>query len=172
MGKLRLYYDGNKTMSGNSYMDTCLTTFNGDSIILLYRKNAADDWHELSNYSKFKINNKTGFLTTDSLRFGEYVFANGHSNILTGIKENKKQQVQINIFPNPSSSVLNIAIDNFKFVSTSFIEIYDMQGKIVKHIDAFASENAISIEDFSKGTYVLSLMDKNKKVASKTFVVE
>jgi hypothetical protein len=35
-------------MSGNSYLDTCLTVVNGDSIILLYRKNAGDDWKEVS----------------------------------------------------------------------------------------------------------------------------
>jgi hypothetical protein len=47
-----------------------------------------------------------------------------------------------------------------------------MQGKALKHISAIQSENAISIEDLSPGQYILSLFDRNKKVATKTFVVE
>ncbi|MDF2452176.1 MAG: aminopeptidase, partial [Bacteroidota bacterium] len=104
--KLRLNYDGNKTMSGNSYLDTCLTVVNGDSIILLYRKNAADDWREVTGYTKFKISPRTGFFTVDSLKLGEYVFANGQSNILTGVRDvEKNKDIQLLLFPNPSSSV-------------------------------------------------------------------
>ena len=50
------------------------TIYNGDSLILLYRKNAADDWREVKNYVKFKISSKTGFVTADTLKFGEIDF--------------------------------------------------------------------------------------------------
>jgi hypothetical protein len=172
VGKIRFNYDGNKNMTGNSYLDTCLTVINGDSIILLYRKNAGDDWKEVSSYTKFKISGKLGFFTVDTLKFGEYVFANGASNILTEIKNKQKQTVQLNLYPNPSSTVLNVGIENYKLSANSTINVYDMQGKALKHISAIQSENAISIEDLSPGQYILSLFDRNKKVATKTFVVE
>ena len=170
--KIRFYYDGNKNMSGNSYLDTCLTIYNGDSLILLYRKNAADDWREVKNYVKFKISAKTGFVTADTLKFGEYVFANGHSNVLTTINETQKQGIELNLFPNPVSSILNINISNYKLTVNSIIHIYDMQGKLVKHINNINSENAISISDLAKGQYIVNLMDKSKKIASKMVVVE
>lgn len=172
IAKIRFNYDGNKSKSGNSYMDTCLTVVNGDSIILLYRKNAADDWREVSKYTKFKISAKVGFFTTDTLKFGEYVFANGHSNILTELNDKQKQLVQLNLFPNPSSTILNINIDNYKPTAASHIDIYDIQGKLVKHIETINSENSISISDLAKGQYIITLTDKNKKIASKTVVVE
>jgi len=172
VGKIRFNYDGNKNMTGNSYLDTCLTVINGDSIILLYRKNAGDDWKEVSSYTKFKISGKLGFFTVDTLKFGEYVFANGASNILTEIKNKQKQTVQLKLYPNPSSTVLNVGIENYKLSANSTINVYDMQGKALKHISAIQSENAISIEDLSPGQYILSLFDRNKKVATKTFVVE
>ena len=172
VGKIRFNYDGNKNMSGNSYLDTCLTVINGDSIILLYRKNAGDDWKEVTSYTKFKISGKLGFFTVDTLKFGEYVFANGSSNILTEIKNKQKQTVQLNLYPNPSSTVLNVSIENYKLSANSTINVYDMQGKALKHISAIHSENTISIEDLSPGQYILSLSDRNKKVATKTFVVE
>ena len=172
IGKIRFNYDGNKNMSGNSYLDTCLTVVNGDSIILLYRKNAGDDWKEVSSYTKFKISAKLGFFTVDTLKFGEYVFANGHSNILTSLKNKQSQVVELNLYPNPSSTILNVAIENYKLSANSSIDIYDMQGKTVKHISTINPENTISIEGLAPGQYILNLVDKSKKVAAKTFVVE
>lgn len=171
--KLRLNYDGNKTMSGNGYMDTCLTVVNGDSLILLYRKNAAADWKEVSGYTKFKISSRSGFFTVDTLKFGEYVFANGHSNILTSVGENKTgKAVQLVLFPNPSSSVLNITISNYKMSASAFIEVYDLQGRIVEAFPALSSENKLDVSGFAKGQYILNLLDKNKKIISKPFMVE
>ncbi len=172
IGKIRFNYDGNKNMSGNSYLDTCLTVVNGDSIILLYRKNAGDDWKEVSSYTKFKISAKLGFFTVDTLKFGEYVFANGHSNILTIVKNKQSQLAELNLYPNPSSTILNVAIENYKLTANSSIDIYDMQGKTVKHISTVNLESTISIEDLAPGQYILNLIDRSKKVASKTFVVE
>lgn len=170
--KIRLFYDGNKNTSGNSYLDTCLTAVNGDSLILLYRKNAADDWREVSKYTKLKISAKTGFFTADTLKLGEYVFANGQSNILTDVSGAQKQSVQLILFPNPSSSILNINIDNYKPTNASRIVIYDLQGKLVKQINVVNSENIISISDLAKGQYIVNLIDKSKKIATKMVVVE
>lgn len=173
VSKMRLNYDGNKTMAGNSYLDTCLTKINGDSIIVLYRKNAADDWKEVKHYTKFKISSKTGFVTIDTLKLGEYVFANGKSNVLVGLKENEKiNQTQMELFPNPTSDVLKVLVYNYKLTSSAHIEIYDMQGRIVKQLDKLDSEILIPVSDLAKGQYILNLMDKTKTIKSKSFVVE
>ena len=172
LAKIKFNYDGTKNTSGNSYLDTCLTIFNGDSLILLYRKNAADDWREVTNYSKFKISSKLGFVTADTLKLGEYVFANGQSSVLTYSNKIQKHDIKLNIFPNPSSTILNITIENFNPTNSSSIHIYDMQGKIVKRIHTVSSENTISISDLANGQYIVNLMDKSKKIASKMVVVE
>lgn len=173
VSKIKFNYDGTKVKSGNSYLDTCLTTLNGDSIILLYRKNAADDWQEVQSYTKFKITSKTGLFTVDTLKLGEYVFANGKSSVLANISELKSvNDITMNLFPNPSTTVLNIHIDFYKMTSTLYIDIFDMQGKLVKHLNNINSENSLSISDFAKGSYVVNLMDKNKSLISKSFVIE
>ena len=79
---------------------------------------------------------------------------------------------QLNVFPNPSSNIINVIIENYKPTSAASIKVYDMQGKEVKHIASVNSENTISIEDLAPGQYILNLIDRNKKVANKTFVVE
>ncbi len=172
VSKLRLNYDGNKTTSGNSYLDTCLTTVNGDSLILLYRKNAADDWHEVNNYTKLKLGSKTGILTVDTLKTGEYVFANGKSSVILNFKETGKSMVQLTLFPNPATNSLNVSIQNFRVSTTSFINIIDMQGRQVKHITNITDTNSIDISDLPKATYILNVFDKNKEIISQPFIVE
>ena len=172
VAKLRFNFDGGKVKSGNSYLDTSLIIVNSDSLILLYRKNAGHDWKEVSHYTKMTFGAKVGNFTVDTLKFGEYVFANGHSNILTSVKNKQSQVVELNLYPNPSSTILNVAIVNYKLSANSSIDIYDMQGKVVKHLSTINPENTISIEDLAPSQYILNLVDKSKKVAAKTFVVE
>ncbi len=172
VAKLRFNFDGGNVKSGNSYFDTSLIIVNSDSLILLYRKNAGHDWKEVSHYTKMTFGAKVGNFTVDTLKFGEYVFANGHSNILTSVKNKQSQLVELNLYPNPSSTILNVAIVNYKLTANSSIDIYDMQGKVVKHLSTINPENTISIEDLAPGQYILNLVDKSKKVAAKTFVVE
>jgi aminopeptidase N len=171
--KLRLNYDGNKNMSGNSYLDTCLTVVNGDSIILLYRKNAASDWKEVSGYTKFKISARTGFFTVDSLKLGEYVFANGQSSILTSIDDAEKTIVaQLLTFPNPSSSILNVEISNYKTNASTTMEVYDVMGRLIETFPVLNTGNKIDVSGFAKGQYLLNLVDRNKTIISKPFMVE
>ncbi|MDF2450004.1 MAG: hypothetical protein K0R26_2508 [Bacteroidota bacterium] len=171
--KIRFNYDGNKSLSGNGYMDTCLTVVNGDSLILLYRKNAADDWHEVQGYTKFKIGTRTGFFTADTLKSGEYVFANGQSNILTGVADRKiSKHSQLVIYPNPASAVLNVNIENYKCNGATALYIYDLQGRKVKGLNPVTHENSISIRDLAKGKYILTLIENNETIISKSFMVE
>ena len=172
LSKIKFNYDGNKNTSGISYLDTCLTTINGDSLILLYRKNAADDWKEVSNYSKFKSGTKTGFVTADTFKLGEYVFANGKSSVIIGLNEKNKTKAEMIIFPNPASTELTINLQNFKLTSSNSIDIIDMQGKLVKHIQNISSENNINISDLAKAHYVINFTDKNKIIASQSIIVD
>lgn len=170
--KIRFNYDGGKVKSGNSYLDTSLIILNADSLILLYRKNAGDDWKEVTHYVKQTFGNKMGIFTVDTLKFGEYVFANGQSNVLTQLNEKLNDESLIVLFPNPTSTVLNIHISNFKVSKNSRIEIYDMMGKCVKRITSISSENTVSVADLAKGQYIINLIDKSKNINSKTVIIE
>ncbi len=156
LSKIRFNYDGNKTTSGISYLDTCLTTTNGDSLILLYRKNAADDWKEVTNYSKFKATTRTGYCTADSFKLGEYVFANGKSSVIIGLNEKVKTKAEMIIYPNPATTELTISLQNFKLSNAYHIDIIDMQGRLIKQIQNINTENTINISEFSKAQYIVN----------------
>lgn len=172
VSQLRLNYDGNKITSGNSYLDTCLTQINGDSIIILYRKNAADDWKEVQHYTKFKISTRAGFVTIDTLKFGEYTFANGKSSVLIGIKEKSISSQELLLFPNPALNMLTLIVSENRIDEFSSVQIHDVQGKLVKQIDKISNENQIDVRNLSAGSYTLSLLQKNKVVAKAKFIKE
>lgn len=170
--KLRLNYSGNKTMSGNGYMDTCLTQVNGDSIILLYRKNASQDWQEVKYYTKTRLTSKLGYFIADTLKLGEYVFANGISTVITGNKEELKKESSLKIFPNPAQQQITIAIEQFKKSKTQTLEIFDVNGKLVYQQKDVLGEQTINVSDFASGIYKVRLSVNDKIKAVETFVVE
>jgi hypothetical protein len=76
------------------------------------------------------------------------------------------------IFPNPASHQLTVNFINYKITSSHSIDIVDIQGKVVKHIQNIANENSITISDLSKGQYIINLVDKNKALSSKPIIIE
>lgn len=174
VSKLRLNYDGNKTTSGNSYLDTCLTKVNGDSIIVLYRKNAADDWREVSHYSKMKISAKTGFVTIDTLKKGEYVFANGKSSVILGLDRHAEltPQVILQVFPNPASTVLNIQLEGSGLPDTASLDIFDNTGRLMLSQQKVASSGQVSVSELPSGMYQVRLNSSGQVIGTASFVVQ
>ena len=96
-----------------------------------------------------------GYLNNDTLpdmilgnERGGVSFFYGTNDTLTSIQTLTDYQ-KINIYPNPSSDIVNIDLNSiFKF------EIYDSFGKLIK---SGYSHNIINIQDLSKGLYVLKI---------------
>ncbi len=174
VSKLRLNYDGNKATSGNSYLDTCLTKINGDSIIVLYRKNAADDWREVKHYSKMKLSTKTGFVTIDTLKKGEYVFANGKSSVIIGLDEKgrKESKVALQVFPNPTSTMLNVQLDGIEVPKAASLDIFDNTGRLVMSQQRVGVSNQVSVAELPSGIYKVCLSSSGQVIGAASFVVE
>ena len=75
----------------------------------------------------------------------------------TGISE-KQLDVNISIYPNPSSENLNLDLSALKDKNVT-IEIFDVQGKLIKSINnvSISSKTVIDIADIAKGNYVLNV---------------
>jgi photosystem II stability/assembly factor-like uncharacterized protein len=94
----------------------------------------------------------------------------GVGGITTTLKnENSYQNNNINIYPNPASTALNINLEHY--TNNAQIEIINAQGQVV-FIKNISSKNiAINIETLPKGIYFVRLIDdKNWKV--KKVIVE
>ena len=87
---------------------------------------------------------------------------------VNGISENELS-AGINVYPNPATDVFNIATDASFDTSNTTLEMYDIQGRLVKHFDAFT--NQINVSDLSAGVYILNIK-KDGAVATKKLIVE
>jgi hypothetical protein len=78
-------------------------------------------------------------------------------------------------YPNPVNSVLNVNFNSFKNAQT-FIEIYDMQGRLIQSVDkgimeAGSQTVVIDVNALSKGVYFYKVVN-GTDVSTNKFVIE
>jgi len=93
------------------------------------------------------------------------------SDALLSIDENT--QNTISIYPNPANTVLNIDFFGTAITNSTTINIFDIQGKLIKsilkdNIDTFTS---INISDLKSGFYILKVKSEDGKKATQKFVI-
>lgn len=170
--KLHLNFDGTTSTSGFGYLDTCLTSIQNDSIVVLYRKNRADDWTLVNKYTKYKTGVKAGKFIIDTLKLGEYVFANKQGASAIGISENIKKANSLKLYPNPSSGMVNIKLENYSLVGDEHLEVINVEGKVIYNSAINSIETKLDCSAFSKGTYFVSITRKKKVIAQEKFILE
>ncbi|WP_317899327.1 M1 family aminopeptidase [Aurantibacillus circumpalustris] len=172
VSKARFNYDGNKTNSGiYGYLDTLLTTVNGDSINLFYRQNAANNWRLVTNVTKFSSGLKNGYIQIDTLKIGEYAFGNYGDSTLVGVNLSSKSKVGIKVYPNPATQTCVI---DFKETPKQEYEltVFDIEGKEVIHKNVNAKKTQLDISNLAKGAYLLKFTNEGKTVSSQKLLVE
>jgi len=118
--------------SENAFLDADLVSITEDSLILVYRKDATEDWKQFPYYTpvKLSLTDGKGFIRIDSLRQGEYAFANG---FLDYVSTNEvKNLIDLKLSPNPCKDYFIInGLDtdgNFEVI------ISDITGRQVQHL--------------------------------------
>lgn len=66
----------------------------------------------------------------------------------------------ISIYPNPTVSAINIQFENLK--KNAKVELYNAEGKLV-YTSVVTANMQIQMEGMAKGSYLLTLIENNKK---------
>ncbi|MBI9036361.1 MAG: T9SS type A sorting domain-containing protein, partial [Bacteroidales bacterium] len=87
---------------------------------------------------------------------------------------NNSKQTEISLYPNPVIDQITISFELTKSANT-FINIYDLTGKLVKSIDlqhepAGIVNCKINVNDLNNGTYILHLISGEKQTSAKFIV--
>jgi hypothetical protein len=141
----------------NNYLDNTLITSSSDTVIILYRKGAMEDWQEVE-FDKIGPWN-IGNIIVNNLRAGEYTLAVKESAV-GSFEPNLQGKNTLDIYPNPSSG-------NFTIISGSEtdgeIRIYSDTGTFVKAFPMKAGQDLINWrpEGLSAGNYIIALYREN-----------
>ena len=161
-------YDGREN---GGYLDSLLVNVTEDSLVLLYRVDAKDDWLEYPHYIKNTLgssSNKYGRMELSKLLLGEYTLANiDHSVLSTGSIEQPKNKLKI--YPNPSNEKVTLEWD---IAQTAIkIEIFSLGGKKVL---SFSKNNyqelSFNSKTISSGQYIAKVTFANE-VITQQFII-
>lgn len=172
LSKCTFSYNG----SGNAnagFMDNTLITGNEDSLVLLYRSDAGDDWIRVSGYSLSTGNkfDKIGSITVDTVRLGEYTL--GYRTGLTSLpKDINASRKMLEAWPNPFHDSINVRFNSTSTLSARLLML-DSNGKVVYERMIRSNEDThIQPGIYAAGVYFLQVMDGKTKLATETIVLQ
>lgn len=177
--KATINYEGRTlAFSGTYWLDNELINTYEDSLVLMYRRNAADEWHIYPYFTKNYLgsnNNKSGNITIDSLQLGEYTFAMKDHTLRVKGRSYIDELPEIRIFPNPAKDLLTIDLyaSLLRPSNDAYLMINDTSGKIIYKEKINQQQNIININTstYSNGIYFVSIKMKDAVVAKNKFVV-
>lgn len=177
--KASMYYDGRTALySGTYWYDNLLNITDEDSLVLMYRRNAADDWHEYPYYTKNVLGNVTdkhGLITIDTLQLGEYAFAMMDPALSVQSHEAKNIPNGIKVFPNPSHNSLTVDLSEIKNrLSTGMtLQVIDTNGKVMLTEKLVNKQETYTINTsvLNNGIYIITVKNASGLAGESRFIV-
>lgn len=163
---VRIDFDGR---ANSGFLDTDLLSVSHDSLVLLYREDAHDDWQEFPYYAKTVLPGiPYGYVVIDSLMLGEYTFANSASAVeVSEIKE--KKAAVIELFPNPTDNVFWLkTLAPYKQLQ---VVVYDMLGNVA-HEEIFNNQLQIDVSGWDSGNYIVTVFNDNQLIHTGKLVIQ
>lgn len=148
--------------SVNGYLDNTLITSSTDTLIMLYRATAADDWQEVY-FEKMGPWN-VGNIMVPGIQLGEYTLAVRENTVGTGqVGPGKYPALQI--IPNPSSDRFKIQFDN---ISQGELRIFNDQGLLIEALNVRHGDKGLvwAPGERPSGAYYLVLSGQEGVIAS------
>ncbi len=157
---------GKFTYSNNNFLDNTLITSSSDTIIILFRSGASEDWQEI-DFDKVGPWN-VGNIIVNDLRPGDYTLAVKEAAVGTSDRNHSKKNA-LEIFPNPSTDGFVIMVDSD---SAEILKIYNDGGILVKTISINQGVSQVNWtpENLPSGNYLVTIPQKKGKAEVKKIV--
>jgi aminopeptidase N len=154
-----IVYDGSTPGGfGSGWLDNDLIKTTEDSLVLLHRTNASEQWTIYPHYTKTtgNKNDRRGNIALNGLKKGEYVLAM-YDRTLGVTKPTDNKQGKLKIYPNPTSGFVRIEFDDV-YRSTK-LHVIDNKGASIKTIPIYTGQNFIKIDTtgWRSGIYYLGI---------------
>ncbi len=153
--------------SNTGYLDDSLIFSENDSVIILYRSNTHNDWHEIpqTRIGLWSIGN----IYVDNLLPGEYTLAVWNKQIV-GLNSNNPKLNDVKIYPNPSKGNINF---KFRHKGVYSINLLDEAGKQIDKIDINAKKYSWmpKSNNLTSGIVIVQISEKGKVIALQKIIL-
>ncbi len=138
-----------------------------------YWKDSTGDWTKLDNglpnVIVYDIEIHYGTEKMRVATYGRGIWEASISDGSLGVENILLPENSISIYPNPTNNKkINIKLNDLE--GDSKVLIYNTIGSLVKNFNTSKSFIPVSLSDFSKGMYIVKVINKNKSIAKKLIV--
>jgi aminopeptidase N len=153
--------------SNSQALDASLILSEQDSVVVLYRPEAAADWQIVpqSREGLWSI----GYIYVESLPSGEYTLAVWDKS-LVGMHESGKSFFQENliVFPIPADDLITVFT---KDISNSTITICDSSGRTTLTMNLTQSINQLEVSGWKRGVYMINLYNLDGNILGRKKII-
>ena len=181
ISKANFTYDGRTSTISSTmntgYIDNTLITGLEDSLVLLYRRKAGENWSLVPNaVTNFlsSHSDKVGNITVDTLRKGEYVLGyRDYSVTSVPAFTSPVNHLSLKAFPNPAENVCRLEFA-LPYGESGTVSVFDSSGKIVYRTAVFSHQPFINWDTYgyAAGPYTATLAVKGSKVSEKIILIK
>ncbi|QTD38518.1 T9SS type A sorting domain-containing protein [Polaribacter batillariae] len=112
---------------------------------------------------RLKINESSTAFTGDTVTFDNV--SSQFSHVVLGVEDNKFA-TDVSVYPNPSNGIVNIKTK----AQLSSVQLFNLIGKKVFEINKFNNQS-LNFSQFSKGMYLLRLIDENNNTKTQKLII-
>ena len=142
----------------------CVTGETGSSILTASSSAASYSWSNGSTTSSIAV---TPTLTTTYSVTVTNAGCSSAATVTVNVTDCTGLQEQfagaINIYPNPTNGVVNVAI-NSQFVGTASIEVYDVIGKLLIQENLVSEVTTVNTSKLKQGIYMFKVVNDNQTI--------
>jgi hypothetical protein len=106
----------------------------------------------------------------DSLKLGQYAFANGVSHVLIGVNEIAASAPEITAYPNPAGDHLTIDWDS-QNTEPVLVTVYDADGKTMFSQTMTGAEAKLETARWIDGFYIVEVIQAGKLLGRKQVMI-
>jgi len=171
--KAKFTFNGRTNSTSSGWLDNNLVT-NDTKVVLMYRKDAADDWKPTSGVltTFTSTSDKFGNIVIDTLKAGQYTFAEIDSSLGVNKLNTETNSEKMEVFPNPANQEITVSWGaNFNAIQA---EIFDVQGKSSGTILINGKQETlrIPVSHLQTGFYLIIVRNKNGKTLTEKVLIE
>lgn len=172
--KAKFTFNGRTNSNSSGWLDNNLVT-DDNKVVLLYRKDAADDWKPTSGLltTFASTTDKFGNIIVDTLKAGQYTFAQIDSSLsISELSSATIKTASLEVFPNPANTEVNLKWSaTFDAIQA---ELHDLQGKLLGTVLVNGIEKTLKIpvSHLKTGFYLITLHSKTGKTLTEKVLIE